>query len=65
MFHFKAITHILGILLFLNGLFMASILPVAWLLNSSDISPILISAVVSANIGILLWWLTKNSNKDS
>jgi len=64
MFHFKAITHILGILLFLNGLFMASILPVAWLLNSSDISPILISAVVSANIGILLWWLTKNSNKN-
>ena len=64
MFHFKAILHILGTLLLLNGLFMASILPVSWYTGSSDFNPLLYSSVLSFNLGIIIWWLTRKVKKE-
>lgn len=64
MFHFRAILHILGLLMLLNGLFMASILPVSWVQASGDFNVILISAAISANLGALIWGLTRKSKKE-
>ena len=64
MFNFRSIAHILGTLLIMNGLFMASILPLSWYLNASDFNALLISSVISANIGIVVWWLTRKDKRE-
>ena len=64
MFHFKAIIHILGTLLLLNGVFMATILPVSWHTNSTDFNALLYSSVISFNLGIVIWWLTRKVKKE-
>ena len=64
MFHFKAIIHILGTLLLLNGVFMATILPVSWHTNSKDFNALLYSSVISFNLGIVIWWLTRKVKKE-
>ncbi len=64
MFHFKAILHILGTLLLLNGLFMATILPVSWFTNSGDFNVMLTSSVICSNLGLLIWFLTRKVKKE-
>lgn len=64
MFHFRAIFHILGLLMILNGIFMASILPVCWIQESGDFNDLLISAAISANLGALIWFLTRKTKRE-
>lgn len=64
MFHHKAIIHILGTLLILNGLFMASILPVSWYTKSTDFNALFYSSVISFNFGIVIWWFTRKVKKE-
>ena len=64
MFHFKAIIHILGMLMLLNGLFMATILPVSYFTDSGDFTAILASSVILSNLGLLVWWLTRKVKKE-
>ena len=64
MFHFKAILHVLGTLMILNGLFMASILPVSWYTGSNDFNALLTSAVISANLGLIIWALTRRVKRE-
>lgn len=64
MFHFKAISHILGMLMLLNGLFMACVLPVSWYYGQGDFTAILTSSAVCGNVGLLIWWLTRNVKKE-
>jgi trk system potassium uptake protein TrkH len=61
MFHFRAVLHILSLLMILNGLFMVSILPVSWICESGDFNPLLISSAISANLGAIIWWFTRNN----
>ena len=60
----KAIMNVLGTLMLLNGLFMASCLPVSWYTGKSDFNALLLSSVISSNLGLLIWFLTRKSNKD-
>ncbi|MDC0468109.1 TrkH family potassium uptake protein [Bacteroidia bacterium] len=64
MFNFKAILHIIGILLILNGFFMASILPISWYTNSTDFNALLFSSGISINFGMVIWWLTRKVKKE-
>ena len=64
MFNFKAIFHIIGILLILNGFFMASILPISWYTNSTDFNSLLFSSGISINFGVVIWWLTRKLKKE-
>tara|TARA_B100001059_G_scaffold60812_1_gene56554 strand:+ start:9935 stop:11386 length:1452 start_codon:yes stop_codon:yes gene_type:complete len=64
MFNFKAIFHIIGILLILNGFFMASILPISWYTNSTDFNSLLFSSGISINFGVVIWWLTRKVKKE-
>ncbi len=64
MFHFRAIFHILGLLMILNGLFMATILPVSWVQSSGDFNVLLISAAISANLGAVIWALTRKNKRE-
>lgn len=64
MFNFKAILHIIGILLILNGFFMASILPISWYTNSTDFNSLLFSSGISINFGMVIWWLTRKVKKE-
>lgn len=43
---------------------MASILPVSWYKGSSDFNPLLYSSVLSFNLGIVIWWLTRKVKKE-
>lgn len=64
MFHYRAISHILGLLLLLNGLFMALTLPVSWYYNGEDFNALLTSAVITANLGLLIWFITRKVPKE-
>jgi trk system potassium uptake protein TrkH len=64
MFHYKAIFNILGVLMLLNGLFMATTLPVSWYHGATDFNAILTSAVISANLGLLIWFITRKVKKE-
>lgn len=64
MFHFRAILHVLSLLMILNGLFMATILPVSWVQASGDFNAILISAAISANLGAIIWALTRKDKRE-
>ena len=64
MFHFKAISHILGMLMLLNGLFMACVLPVSWYYGDGDFTSILMSSAICGNIGLLIWGITRNVKKE-
>jgi trk system potassium uptake protein TrkH len=64
MFHFKAIGHILGTLILLNGLFMATALPISWSSGGSDFDALLYSSVILCNLGALIWFLTRKVPKE-
>ena len=64
MFHFKAIANVLGVLMILNGLFMGTVLPVSYSMGSDDFNPLLYSAVISANLGLVIWFITRNVRKE-
>ncbi|MDC1395131.1 TrkH family potassium uptake protein [Bacteroidia bacterium] len=51
-------------LMLLNGLFMALMLPVSWNQGGGDFNAILVSSAIICNIGLLLWWLTRNVKKE-
>ena len=56
--------NVLGTLMLLNGLFMASCLPVSWYTGKTDFNALLLSSVISSNLGLLIWFLTRKGNKD-
>ncbi len=64
MFHFKTVLHILGLLMTLNGFFMATLLPVSWVQASGDFSALLISAAINANLGMIIWYFTRSKKKE-
>lgn len=64
MFHFKTVLHILGLLMTLNGFFMATLLPVSWVQASGDFSALLISAAINANLGMIIWYFTRSTKKE-
>ena len=64
MFHFKTVLHILGLLMTLNGFFMATLLPVSWVQASGDFSALLISAAINANLGMIIWYFTRSMKKE-
>jgi trk system potassium uptake protein TrkH len=64
MFHFKAILNVLGILLLLNGFFMSTVLPVSYYTGGEDFNAILFSAAISANLGLIIWFLTRKVRKE-
>lgn len=62
--NYRAICNLLGLLLIFNGLFMWLCLPFS-LYYRESISPILISGMITAGTGFVVWVLTKNSkNKE-
>ena len=58
MLNWKVILNILGLLLMLNGFFMAVGIPVGFYYGEGGFIPILLSAAVSVNLGFLLWFIT-------
>jgi trk system potassium uptake protein TrkH len=64
MFHPRAILHIFGMLMLLNGLFMATILPVSWFNGDGDFNPILQSSISVSILGFLVWFFTRNVKKE-
>lgn len=64
MFHPRAILHIFGMLMLLNGLFMATILPVSWFNGDGDFNPILQSSISVIILGFLVWFFTRNVKKE-
>lgn len=63
MLNWKVILNILGLLLMLNGFFMAVGIPVGFYYGEGGFIPILLSAAVSVNLGFLLWFITRKHNK--
>lgn len=43
---------------------MSTLLPVSWYAGGSDFTPLLTSAVVTCNAGLLLWFFTRKSKKE-
>jgi trk system potassium uptake protein TrkH len=64
MFHFKTVLHILGLLMTLNGIFMATVLPVSWVQDAGDFNALLISSAISGNLGIIIWYFTRSKKKE-
>lgn len=64
MFHFKAISHILGTLILLNGLFMATSLPVSWFTGGEDFDVLLYCSVFLCNLGAIIWFITRKVQKE-
>lgn len=60
----KAVIHVLATLMILNGVFMATCLPTSWLYQDGDFNALLFSAVISANIGLIIWYLTRKVVKE-
>ncbi len=48
----------------LNGIFMATVLPVSWVQDSGDFNALLISSAISANVGIIIWYFTRSKKKE-
>lgn len=64
MFHFKAIGHILGTLMLLNGLFMATALPISYFNGGADFDALLYSCVMLCNLGAIIWFITRKVPKE-
>lgn len=60
----KAVIHVLATLMILNGVFMATCLPTSWLYHDGDFNSLLFSAVISANVGLIIWYLTRKVVKE-
>lgn len=61
---FKVIIHVLATLMILNGLFMASCLPVSWHTGGIDFNALLYASVISANLGLIIFLLTRKVSKE-
>ncbi|MFY0643242.1 MAG: TrkH family potassium uptake protein [Bacteroidia bacterium] len=48
----------------LNGVFMSFCLPLSWISDQGDFYALLSSAVLSANFGLIIWYLTRKSAKE-
>ena len=48
----------------LNGLFMATVLPVSWYHGSDDFIPLLTSSVIVCNLGLIIWFFTRKVKKE-
>lgn len=65
MFNYKVIGNILGILLLINGGFMALCLPISLYYNDGNWAAIAISSGITVAVGFLLKFITRNNkNKD-
>lgn len=61
--NFKVIFNIIGFLLILTGLLMTAGIPFSIYYGHNDIIAILISAAITAISGIILWFFTRDANK--
>ena len=50
-------------LMLLNGLFMATVIPVSYVQESGDFMALLTSSAITCNIGLLIWFLTRKVKK--
>jgi trk system potassium uptake protein TrkH len=50
-------------LLVLNGIFMAAIMPVSHYFQSGDFSSFLLSSAISGNLGFVMWYFTRNKDR--
>lgn len=64
-FNWKVIIHILGILLLMNAFFMLTCIPFSLYYNDGDFIPLILSAGISAFVGLAAFFFTRNfSTKD-
>ena len=63
-FNFKIIGSLLGILLIINGGFILLCLPVSLYYQEGGVVPLITSAIASASIGALLWWIGRNRSSN-
>ncbi len=59
----RVVTHVLGLLLMLNGAFMWMCLPATFYYHTADLWPILISGAVTLGIGFAAWALNRPKEK--
>jgi len=64
-FNFKIVVSLLGILLVINGGFMLMCLPVSLIYHEGGVVPLIISGLVSASIGGILWWSARKRTDDN
>mgnify|MGYP000020583708 CR=1 FL=1 len=62
-FNFRVIIRILGILLVMNGAFMLTSIPFSLYYGEGDFWAIIVSAMITAVSGIIMWVFTRNSNQ--
>ncbi len=64
MLNYRTIINILGFLLIIEGLFMFLAIPVCILYNEGDYPAFLLSGGVTIIVGVLSWFLTRNSSNN-
>ncbi len=63
MVNFKVVGYIMGILLIIEGIFIAIAVPVALLYQEIIWKSILLSAFITSFSGLILWWYFRTNNK--
>ncbi len=63
MINSRVITHLMGLLLLIEAVFLGLSTIVAFIYNEYDVAALAISAGISFIVGAVLWYATKNTNK--
>ncbi|MGB1318876.1 MAG: TrkH family potassium uptake protein, partial [Flavobacteriales bacterium] len=61
--NYRVVLNVLGLLLLFNGLFMLLCIPASVIYNLDDIVPMLFSASATVGSGMIIWVLTRSSEK--
>ncbi|MGB0368231.1 MAG: TrkH family potassium uptake protein [Flavobacteriales bacterium] len=61
--NYRVVLNVLGLLLLFNGLFMLLCVPASFIYNLDDIVPMLFSASATVGSGMIIWVLTRSSEK--
>ncbi|MCB0756712.1 MAG: TrkH family potassium uptake protein, partial [Flavobacteriales bacterium] len=61
--NYRVVLHVLGLLLFFNGLFMLLCLPASLYFNLDDLIPIGFSATATLGTGMMIYALTRSAEK--